>query len=210
MYSSVKEHQQCVNRVSSVCHMDTSPVTWIAVLPCRDYTSQIRGWGTVSVVHWGFLKRKKKVNQNTRAKKKKFVIWTFSRNPQEWQLGMCCVTTWPMIYQRWVWVGRFRACAECVTPLPHLISIPLFHILFWLTDSSDGLTQSLSLCLCLVCKNGVASAAAALLLLLLFPDSLFISLNYRAFVWSLVDAVAVCSSRDVTQSCQWCFLEIPQ
>lgn len=50
-------------------------------------------------------------------------------------------------------MGRFSSCADCVTPLPHLISIPLFQILF--TDSSGNLTQSLSL----FCKNGVSATS---------------------------------------------------
>lgn len=34
MYSSVKEHQVCVNTASSICHMGKAPMTWIVfVLP---------------------------------------------------------------------------------------------------------------------------------------------------------------------------------
>lgn len=28
-------------------------------------------------------------------------------------------------------MGRFVACADCVTPLPHLFFTPLFHVLFF-------------------------------------------------------------------------------
>lgn len=69
-------------------------------------------------------------------------IRTFSWKPGGWRVA-CVVWQHDPWSIRSEWVGHFRACAECMTPLPHLFSISQFHILFWKTDSSGSLALSL-------------------------------------------------------------------
>lgn len=135
MYSSVKEHRVCVNTSSSVCHMDSPAVRG------RVSSKPDEGKEEVSfTVDWIALN-----NKGRHKKSRSRMLFAGLFRPQEWRLGMHTVTAWPMICQRWVQVGGFRACAECVTPLPRHFSILLFHVLFCLTDSSNGLRPSVCL-----------------------------------------------------------------
>lgn len=52
-------------------------------------------------------------------------------------------------------MGGFGACADCVTPLPPHFSILLFHVLFCLADSSNGVRLSVRLSVRMACRPGV-------------------------------------------------------
>lgn len=117
-------------------------------------------------------------NRTRHKKSRSYMCFLGFLRPREWQLGMYTVTTRPMICQRWVRAG-FRACAECVTALPHHFSILLFHVLFCLADSSNDRLSGL-------CKHGVQTecdAAAALLLAIYSQSSLPAKVNVFSFLF---------------------------